>query len=65
MRKIGLYQEHIPYKWEEGLMSEQKIGGVMLVFLSGKNKTEINNKVKAIKNFCKILAPTKGGKERI
>lgn len=40
---------------KEKLVADQKTGGVFLVFLSGKNNTEIKDKVKCIKEFCKTL----------
>ncbi len=51
--QIFIENKNIPYKWGENLVAEGKIGGVMLVFLEGKNKKEINEKVKAIKKFSK------------
>ena len=53
--RIKLEVKHIPYKWQERLVAEKKLGGVMLVFLEGKIKKEINDKQKKIKNFCKQL----------
>lgn len=55
INKIPLDKKHLPYKWTENLISNGKIGGVMLVFIEGFTETEINNKVKAIKDFCKEL----------
>ena len=40
---------------EEDLIKNQEIGGVFLVFLSGKNKAEIEKKVKHLKQFCKTI----------
>lgn len=53
--RIQLDEKHLPYKWQEKLIANQEIGGLFLVFLSGKNGKEIDNKVKQIKHFCKTL----------
>ncbi len=53
--KIQIDEKHLPYKWQETLAENQKIGGVFLVFLSGDNNSEIMGKVKLIKDFCKTL----------
>ena len=55
INKIGLDKKNIPYKWMENLVSNGKFGGVMLVFVEGFTQTEIDNKVKAIINFCKSI----------
>lgn len=39
----------------ENLISNGKLGGVMLVFVEGFSEAEINNKVKAITEFCKTI----------
>ena len=51
--RIQLDERHLPYRWQENLVKNQNIGGVLLVFLSGKSKTEIRIKVKAIRDLCK------------
>lgn len=53
--KIQLDERHLPYKWHEMLVENQKIGGVFLVFLSGDNDREILEKSKKIKEFCKTI----------
>ena len=53
--RIQLDEKHLPYRWHETLVQNQKIGGVFLVFLSGDNNKEINNKLEKIKDFCKTL----------
>lgn len=53
--RIQLDDKHLPYRWQQGLVSRQEIGGVMLLFLSGKTNKEIDFKVKEIKKFCKTL----------
>ena len=53
--RIKIDDKNIPYKWEENLIKNQLIGGVMLVFLEGKDKKEINKKVKLVKNYCKTI----------
>lgn len=53
--RIALREQHLPYKWQERLIANQKIGGVFLVFLSGKDMEEINTKVKYLKEFCKTV----------
>lgn len=55
MNTIGLYPKHIPTGWMEDLVANQKIGGVMLVFVEGKDKEEIEYKTKQIEEFCKTL----------
>ena len=52
--RIQLDEKHLPYRWQENLIKNQEIGGVFLVFLSGKNKAEINKKMVALRKFCKI-----------
>lgn len=52
--RIQLDEKHLPYKWQEHLIEKQEIGGVFLLFLSGKNKKEIKDKVKAIKRFVRV-----------
>ena len=53
--RIQLDEKHLPYKWQEGLVANKKIGGVFLVFLSGDNRMEIKIKVKKLREFCKTL----------
>ena len=53
--RISLEEIFLPYKWMEHLVAENKIGGVLLVFLEGKNKNELREKTKEIKKFCKQL----------
>ena len=53
--RIKLEAKYVPYKWQEKLVREQKLGGVMLIFLEGKTKKEIKAKEKEIKSFCKEL----------
>jgi len=53
--KIALEARNIPFRWMDTLVANRKIGGVLLVFLEGKNNSEIKRKVKAIKKFCKEL----------
>jgi len=53
--RIQLDEKHLPYHWEQKLISNQEIGGVFLVFLSGKTKQEITLKVKLLKNYAKTL----------
>lgn len=53
--RIQLDENHLPPKWQEKLIENQEIGGVFLVFLSGKNKAEIRKKVKHLKQFCKTI----------
>jgi len=53
--RIKLEAKYVPYKWQENLVREQKLGGVMLIFLEGKTKKEIEAKEKEIKSFCKEL----------
>ena len=53
--KIQMDRKHFPYNWEQNLVSNQKIGGVFLVFLEGKDTKEIDYKVKLIKDFCKTI----------
>lgn len=60
INKIPLSTKHLPYKWIEGLVSNGKIGGVMLVFIEGFTETEIKYKTDEIKKFCKTLKE-KGG----
>lgn len=55
INKIPLDKKHLPYKWMENLISNGKIGGVMLVFVEGFSENEINTKVKLIKEFCETL----------
>jgi hypothetical protein len=68
--RIQLNENHLPLRWQENLIKNQEIGGVFLVFLSGKNMAEIEKKVKALKVYCKTItsfatvkpidSPTKG-----
>ncbi len=53
--RIQLDEGHLPYRWQENLIKNQEIGGVYLVFLSGKNKAEIHRKVKHLKIICKTI----------
>jgi len=53
--RIQLGEHHLPYRWQENLIKNQEIGGVFLVFLSGKNKAEIQKKVKLLKQHCKTI----------
>ena len=53
--KIQIDNKNLPYRWQENLVSNGKIGGVMLVFVEGFTETEIKGKVKQIKDLCKIL----------
>jgi len=53
--RIQLDENHLPPKWQEKLIENQEIGGVFLVFLSGKDKAEIRKKVKHLKQFCKTI----------
>jgi len=53
--RIQIDEKHLPYRWQESLIKNQEVGGVFLVFLSGKNKAEINKKVKYLKQFCKTI----------
>ena len=53
--RIKLEAKYVPYKWQEKLVREQKLGGVMFIFLEGKTKKEIKAKEKEIKSFCKEL----------
>jgi len=55
MRRIPLDNKYIPYGWQENLVKNQEMGGVFLVFLSGKNQKEIQEKVKLLKQFCKKI----------
>lgn len=55
MTRIPIDSKFIPLRWEENLVKNQKIGGVMLVFLEGKDTKEIDKKVKLTKQFCKQL----------
>lgn len=55
INKIQIDQKNIPYKWMENLVSNGKIGGVLLVYVEGFTQTEIDTKTKAIKEFCKTL----------
>ena len=54
--KISLQERHLPYKWQEKLVKNQEIGGVFLVFLSGKNNVELDAKVKLLQGLCKNIA---------
>ena len=56
--RIQLYEKHLPYKWQEKLIGNQEVGGVFLIFLSGKSTKEIDKKVKSIKQFCKTFNGT-------
>ncbi len=53
--RIQLDEGHLPYRWQENLIKNQEIGGVFLVFLSGKNTGEIKIKLKTLKQFCKTI----------
>lgn len=55
INKIKLDKKNIPYKWIENLVSNGKIGGVMLVFIEGFSEAEIAAKKEAVKEFCKTL----------
>jgi len=53
--RIQLHENHLPYRWQEKLIENQEIGGVFLVFLSGKTQAEIRKKVKALKQYYKTI----------
>jgi len=53
--KIKLPKKHLPYKWQETLVENQLIGGVLLVFVSGKDDKEIEEKTERIKAFCNSM----------
>ena len=55
IKKIELEREHIPPNWMEKLVSNGKIGGVMLVFLEGFSESEIAYKKKVVAEFCKSI----------
>lgn len=55
INKIQIDNKNIPYKWMEELVSNGKIGGVMLVYVEGFTEKEIEYKTKEIKQFCKTL----------
>lgn len=64
VKKIQIDRWNLPYKWMDSLISNGKIGGVMLVYVEGFTETEINTKVRLIKDFCTGLKNkdfTKGG----
>ena len=55
MNKIKVDAKYMPVDWDKELMANQRVGGLLLVFLSGKDKTELKDKVKKIRRFCKII----------
>ena len=59
INKIALDKDQIPNKWMENLVSNGKIGGVLLVFIEGFSETEIKAKTKDIKDFCKTIKTKK------
>jgi len=68
INKIALDNKNIPYKWMEGLVSNGKFGGVMLVFIEGFTEKEIKYKTGEIKKLCKTLKEksyTEGGEENM
>lgn len=52
---IELHEQDVPLDWQYDLLKCQKIGGVFLVFMSGKTQKELKDKSKALKDFCKNL----------
>lgn len=59
INKIALDKDQIPNKWMENLVSNGKIGGVLLVFIEGFSEAEIKAKTKDIKDFCKTIKTKK------
>ena len=54
-QSIRIDKRYLPIEWTKKLVAGQKIGGVYLVFLDGKDQKEINFKVKSLNKFCKEL----------
>lgn len=48
--QVGIY-----HPWQETLVENQLIGGVLLVFVSGKDDKEIEEKTERIKAFCNSM----------
>lgn len=55
INKIPINNKYLPNKWMENLVSNGKIGGVMLVFIEGFTELEIKEKTKKLNDFCKTL----------
>lgn len=52
---IHVEEANIPNGWFQKLVAEQKVGGLLLVYLSGKDNNELETKKKLIVDFCKTL----------
>jgi hypothetical protein len=55
VNKLSLDKKYLPHKWMENLVSNGKIGGVILVFVEGFTEKEIKHKTKLIQDFCKTV----------
>lgn len=53
--KVAIDPCHMPYKWVEHLVENQKVGGVFYLFVEGDTQDEINQKIEKIKAFCNEL----------
>jgi len=67
MKKIQLKETDLPLHWQEKLVAEQKVGGVVLVFLEGRNKAKLKKKTRDINKLVReyrktYLSQNKGGK---
>ena len=57
--KINLEPHQIPPRWSEYLMENQLVGGVLLVFIEGKDVEEVRKKALTIEEFTKSFKKKK------
>ena len=55
MPKMPIDIKNMPFKWQERLLNEGKIGGVMLVFIEGISREQVGKKASEVREFCKKL----------
>lgn len=54
-KTIPISPGYIPKSWYKRIESKKLVGGVFMLFLSGKDKKEIDRKIVEIRKFCKTL----------
>lgn len=52
---IRVNKKHLPKSWQEKLIKDGKLGGVLLVLVEGTSREEVDKKVVKIKEFCTNL----------
>ena len=52
---IMVNKKHLPKSWQEKLIKDGKLGGILLVLVEGTSREEVDKKVIKIKEFCTNL----------